>query len=184
MPILHPVRTFVLLGILLLPPLTVAAADKKPASGDEKAALDAERTHALIFLVGGQIGFNSTYKSFLKLGAGYNLHLKDKLWLDLSGAALLHRETNVLIDAGVRWKFGQPVGWRGFLHLDLEFGLLFEGPTRELIAGRVGGGVGYYSSPGFGFTLGGSFAMGPVFGDGSVRFGAALDVLLGIEVLF
>jgi len=168
---------------LLLLPLAAAAADQTRSSGEKTAAADGEKTHTLIFLVGGQIGFNDTYASFLKLGAGYNLHLKDRLFLDFAAAALLCRDTNFLLDGGVRWKFGQPAGWRGFLHLDLEFGLLTV-PTREAIAGRVGGGVGYYSTPSWGFTLGGSFAMGPVFGDGNVRFGVTVDVLLGVEVLF
>jgi len=169
-----------LLALLFLP-LAAAAADKAPTSGDPATA--GEKTHTLIFIVGGQIGFLDTYNSFLKLGVGYDLHLKDRLFLDFAAAALLCRDTNFLLDGGVRWKFGQPMGWRGFLHLDLEFGLLTE-PTREVIAGRVGGGVGYYSSPSWGFTLGGSFAMGPVFGDGNIRFGVTVDVLLGIEVLF
>jgi hypothetical protein len=183
MPIVHPARTLLLLGIpLLLLPLTVAAADQVPTTAEEKTAVSAERTHGLIFLAGGQFGFRE-YKSFLKLGAGYNLHLKEKLWLDLASSVLVNRETNCFVDAGVRWKFGQPLGWRGFLHVDLEIGGLFEGPTRMLAAGRVGGGAGYYSSPGFGFTLGTSFAMGPTFGDG-VHFAAALDLLLGLEFLF
>jgi hypothetical protein len=169
------------LGIALLClPSAAAAADGAPTAGAPPAA-DGEKTHAIIFLIGGVYGITE-YSSFLKLGGGYNLHLKEKLWLDLASTVLVQKETNFFVDAGVRWRFGQPSGWRWFLHVDLELGGLFEVTNRFVIAGKVGGGAGYYSSPSWGFTLGSSAAIGPSFG-GGVHFASAIDFMLGIEIL-
>jgi hypothetical protein len=144
------------------------------------AASDLDRRHCVSAVIGGQIGF-AEYKAWLKIGAGYAYRVANLTWLDLGSTVLAHRETNFTVDLGVRWKFrDNPVGVRPFLRTGLQIGMLFEGPTRGVLGARVGGGAGYYSSPGFGMTLEVGGVMGPSFGAG-LRFAAAMDILLGFE---
>jgi hypothetical protein len=144
------------------------------------SASEQDRRHCISGVIGGQIGF-AEYKSWLKVGAGYAYRIANLTWLDVGSTVLAHKETNFTIDAGVRWKFrDNPVGVRPFLRTGLQIAMLFEGPTRGVIGARVGGGAGYFASPGFGMTLEAGAVMGPSFGAG-LHFAAGMDLLLGFE---
>jgi hypothetical protein len=145
-------------------------------------ATDEAMPNTVFAQIGGQIEIRE-YKSWLKLTAGYARWITGPLWLELGASALVHKESNLGVLGGLRWKFGAASTVRGFLRTDLEVALLLEPPTRVAVAPRVGGGVGYHSSPGFGATLEAGLALGPVFG-GGVHFGSALDLLFGVEFLF
>lgn len=148
------------------------------------AAQDAERPNAFALTVGGQIDF-AQYKTGMKLGGSYARWLSGITWLDLGGSVIVLKESNIGIDAGVRWKFAPTKSKvRAFLRAQAEVAILLQKEsTRVAVGVRGGGGGGYYWTPGFGLTLEGSAVIGPAFGDG-VHFSGALDILLGFEFVF
>jgi hypothetical protein len=135
--------------------------------------------------VGAQVKIRE-YRTGLKLAGFYSYWLKDYLWLDMGGGVVVHAETDVTFNGGVRWKFGRAGrGARAFVRTSVEFAALLEGENRFGFALRGGGGIGWFSSPGFGMTAEASLAMGPAFGGrDDVSFAMGLDLMLGIELLF
>jgi hypothetical protein len=147
-------------------------------------AQDAQRPNAFALTVGGQIDF-AEYKTGMMLGGSYARWLGGITWLDLGSSVIVHKESNIAVDAGVRWKFAATASKvRAFLRAQAEVAILLQKQaTRVAVGARGGGGAGYYWTPGFGATLEAGAVIGPAFG-GGVHFAGALDILLGFEFVF
>ena len=132
---------------------------------------------------GGQIGY-VTYGSFLRLGVGYHRWLSGRMYLDFVGGVLVRKETDIVFNGGVRFKFGGRSGWKPFERVGGELAILARlSQTRVVIAARGGGGAGYFSKGGTGLTLQAGVALGPAFG-GGVNFALSSDVMIGAEIPF
>lgn len=182
-------------SLALLPLLTLAAPlalslEPAEARADEPTPgpigeLIEPRRHAMSLQVGAQIKIHD-YRTGLKLAGYYSYWLKNYLWLDLGGGVVVHKETDVTFNGGVRWKFGRSGrGARAFVRTSVELAALLEDDNKFAVALRGGGGAGWFSSSTFGATAEASVAMGPAFGgrDG-VSFAMAVDIMLGVEFLF
>lgn len=155
----------------------------RPVAAETRPAAAAEPNPNSIWVWAGGQASISEYKSWLKIGAGYARWMAGLTWLELGATALVHVDTNIGLLGGVRWKFGGQSSVRGFVRTDLEIAFLRQASTHVAIAPRVGGGVAYYSSPGFGLGFEGGFALGPSFGDG-VHLASAVDILIGADFAF
>lgn len=177
--------TLVLLSLSLLA-ATPARAAPVPARGGVLPApappQEAPRNHLVSVQLGGQIEIMD-YRSGFKLEASYAYRIRDPLWLDFATGVVIHRNTNLGLDAGIRWRFGRATGVVPFVRTSLEVAFLFDVDTSYVIGFRGGGGAGYFWSPGFGLTLEGSLVFGPIFGGASGVAGAA-DVFVGAEFPF
>jgi hypothetical protein len=140
--------------------------------------------HQLSLQLGAQIKINA-YRTGFKLAGYYSYWLKSIMWLDLGGGVVVHKDTDITFNGGIRWKFRTPAdNVRPFVRTSVELGALQEDYNKFVFAFRGGGGATYYSSPGFGASVEASISAGPAFGNGEVFFASSLDIMLGVEFLF
>lgn len=152
------------------------------------AAVKAEHiephNHQLSLQAGAQLRIKS-YRHGFKLAGFYSYYLKNKMWLDLGGGVIVHKDTDVLFNGGLRWKFRDAsANVRPFVRVSAELGALLEDYNKFVIGIRGGGGAAYYSSPTFGASAEASVVVGPAFGEGGPYFAMALDLMLAVVFLF
>ena len=140
--------------------------------------------HQLSLQAGAQIKINA-YRTGFKLAGYYSYWLKSVMWLDLGGGVVVHKDTDLTFNGGIRWKFRTPAdSVRPFVRTSVELGALLEDHNKFVFAFRGGGGATYYSSPRFGASVEASISAGPAFGDGNVFFASSLDLMFAVEFLF
>lgn len=165
-----------LIGSLILASSLLAA----PTEG---RAEEEPHRHQLSLQAGAQIKIQS-YRTGFKLAGYYSYWLKSVMWLDLGGGVVVHKDTDLTFNGGIRWKFRSPTdNVRPFVRTSVELGALLENANRFVFGFRGGGGATYYSSPTFGASVEASVSAGPAFGDG-IQFASSVDIMLAVEFLF
>jgi len=175
-------------SLVLLVSLLVGAGRASAAPPAEHRAPPVEAAptepNAIWLSLGGQAAIQS-YNSFLQVGVGYERWLRGSLWLDLGVTALVHVDTNVGFRGGVRWWFRRAPGVCPFVRVLLEAALLHDRAAGNAVAltPRGGGGITWFSSPGFGLGVEANAGLGVAFGNGA-HLAAAIDIVVGMEFRF
>jgi hypothetical protein len=177
-------RLVALVALALATGSSAAAAPKRPVSA---TPIDSPEPvlNAIAVTLGGQAGISS-YNSFLKIGVGYGRWLAKRLWLDVGLATTVQASVNAGLCGGVRWWFCKTPGACPFVRAFLEMAILHDSETGAnafTLTPRGGGGIGWFSSPGFGITIEANTGLGIAFG-GGVHLAAAVDILVGVEFRF
>jgi hypothetical protein len=169
---------------LAITPTARAAPKRAPVSATPVESHEPE-PNAIAITLGGQAGINA-YNSFLKVGVGYERWLKKLLWLDVGLTTTVQSSVNAGLCGGVRWWFCRAPGACPFVRAFLELAVLHDsekGANAVALTPRGGGGIGWFSSPGFGITIEANTGLGIAFG-GGVHLAAAVDILVGVEFRF